>query len=77
MLYLFTLLIGVVSGLRTVTAPAAVSWAAYLGWLPLKNGPLGFLAASVTPYILTLLAVGELIRRQVAADAEPQGAGRI
>jgi uncharacterized membrane protein len=61
MLYLFALLIGVVSGLRTVTAPAAVSWAAFLGWLPLRGGPLGFLAASVTPYLLTLLAVGELI----------------
>jgi uncharacterized membrane protein len=60
-LYLFALLIGVVSGLRTMTAPAAVSWAAYLGWLTLRGGPLGFLAASVTPYVLTLLAIGELI----------------
>ena len=28
---LLALLIGVVAGLRTFTAPAAVSWAAYLG----------------------------------------------
>ena len=34
-IYLLALLIGVVAGLRTMTAPAAVSWAAYLGWLPL------------------------------------------
>jgi uncharacterized membrane protein len=44
-LYLFALLIGVVSGLRTFTAPAAVSWAAFLGWLHLKGSPLGFLSA--------------------------------
>ncbi|MDB6088620.1 MAG: hypothetical protein JWN85_1404 [Gammaproteobacteria bacterium] len=59
--YLFALLIGVVAGSRTFTAPAAVSWAAHLGWLHLRGTPLGFLAASVTPYIFTLLAIGELI----------------
>ena len=60
-IYLFALLIGVVSGLRTLTAPAAVSWAAHLGWLPLEGTPLGFLGASVTPYAFSLLAIGELI----------------
>ena len=59
--YLFALLIGVVSGLRTMTAPAAVSWAAHLGWLHLEGTPLAFLGASVTPYIFSLLAIGELI----------------
>jgi len=29
--YLLALLIGIVAGLRTMTAPAAVSWAAHLG----------------------------------------------
>ncbi|WP_425993766.1 hypothetical protein [Caulobacter sp. DWR1-3-2b1] len=33
--YLLALLIGVVAGLRAMTAPAAISWAAHLGWLPL------------------------------------------
>jgi uncharacterized membrane protein len=60
-LHFFALLIGVVSGLRTLTAPAAISWAAYLGWLHLKGSPLGFLEAGVTPYIFTLLAIVELI----------------
>ena len=59
--YVFALLIGVVAGSRTFTAPAAVSWAAHLGWLHLRGTPLGFLEASVTPYVLTLLAIGELI----------------
>jgi uncharacterized membrane protein len=60
-LYLFALLIGVVSGLRTFTAPAAVSWAAFLGWLHLKGSPLGFLSAVATPYVLSFLALGELV----------------
>src|SRR5438067_4821630 len=34
---LLALLIGGVAGLRTFTAPAVVSWAAYLGWLPLAG----------------------------------------
>jgi uncharacterized membrane protein len=59
--YVFALLIGVVAGSRTFTAPAAVSWAAHLQWLHLQGTPLSFLAAGVTPYIFTLLAIGELI----------------
>jgi uncharacterized membrane protein len=54
-------LIGVVAGLRALTAPAAVSWAARLGWLHLENTWLAFLGAAVTPYILSALAIGELI----------------
>ena len=64
-IYLPALLIGVVAGLRTMTAPAAVSWVAYLGWLPLRATPLAFLGATVTPYIFTLLAIGELITDQL------------
>jgi uncharacterized membrane protein len=54
-------LIGVISGLRTFTPPAAVSWAARLGWLHLENTWLAFLGATITPYILSLLATWELI----------------
>lgn len=53
--------IGIVAGLRSMTAPAAVSWAARLGWLNLEGTPLSFLGMAATPYILSLLAVGELI----------------
>ena len=31
--------IGVVAGLRSLTAPAVVAWAAYLGWLNLHGSP--------------------------------------
>lgn len=44
-----------------MTAPALVSWAAYLGWINLSNTPLAFLGYAATPYIVSLLAIGELI----------------
>jgi uncharacterized membrane protein len=55
------LLIGVVAGLRAFTAPAAVSWAARLGYLNLSQTPLAFLGSAFTPWILTVLALGELV----------------
>src|SRR5437660_2098770 len=63
--YLLGLLMGVVAGLRAFTAPAAVSWAAYLGWLRLDDTWLAFLAYAWTPWILTLLALVELVTDQL------------
>jgi uncharacterized membrane protein len=59
--YVLAFLIGVITGLRSMTAPAAVSWAARLGWLHLEGTWLAFLGFAATPYILTVLAIGELI----------------
>jgi uncharacterized membrane protein len=59
--YALAFLIGVVAGLRSLTAPAVVSWGARLGWLHLENTWLAFLGAPITPYILSVLAIGELI----------------
>jgi uncharacterized membrane protein len=59
--YALAFLIGVVSGLRTMTAPAAVSWAARLGWLHLEDTWLAFLGFAATPWILSVLAICELI----------------
>lgn len=58
---LLALLIGVVAGLRTMTAPAAVSWAAALGWINLSASPLAFLGYAWTPWILSALALLELV----------------
>src|SRR5579863_1864245 len=60
-IYLLAFLIGLIAGLRSITAPAAVSWAARLGWLHLENTWLAFLGYAATPYILTVLALGELV----------------
>jgi len=64
-LLVVALLIGIVAGLRAMTAPAVVSWAASLGVLPLIGTPLAFLGWRFTPWIVSLLAVGELITDQL------------
>lgn len=63
--YLLAFLIGIVAGLRSMTAPAAVSWASYLGRLHLGGTWLAFLSYRWTPWILSLLAVGELVADQL------------
>ncbi|MEG3163612.1 DUF4126 domain-containing protein [Sphingomonas sp. PB2P19] len=63
---LFALLIGIIAGLRALTAPAAVSWAAHSGGLPLDGTLLAFLGYRFTPWILTLLALGELVTDKLA-----------
>ncbi len=60
-IYLLAFLIGVVAGLRALTPLAAVSWAARLQWLHLENTHLAFLGFAATPYIVSALAIGELI----------------
>ena len=62
---LLAFLIGGVAGLRAMTAPAAVSWAAQLGWLDLKGSALAFFGFRFTPYIFTLLAILELVSDQL------------
>ena len=64
-IYLLAFFIGVTAGLRSMTAPAAVSWAARLGWLHLEGTWLAFLGFAATPYIMSLLAIGELIADQL------------
>ncbi|TIX56841.1 MAG: DUF4126 domain-containing protein, partial [Mesorhizobium sp.] len=61
MLYILALLIGVVAGLRAMTAPAAVAWGAYLGWLPVAVTWAGFMGHWITVGIFTILAVAELV----------------
>ncbi|MET0656532.1 MAG: DUF4126 family protein [Steroidobacteraceae bacterium] len=65
MLYLLSLSIGIVAGLRAMTAPAAVSWAAHLGRLQLDGTALAFLGLTWTPWIFTALAVVELVTDQL------------
>lgn len=66
-IFAFALGIGFVAGLRALTPPAVVAWAAHLGWLNLSNSPLAFMGSMITVVIFSLLAVGELI-----ADLLPQ-----
>ena len=61
----FAFLLGVVAGLRAMTPPAAVSWAAARGTLDLTSTPLAFLGYAWTPWILTGLALVELVTDQL------------
>jgi uncharacterized membrane protein len=67
MIYLLALLIGVVAGLRAMMAPAVVSWAARLGAIHLGGTWLAFLGRPWVSWVLTLLAVGELVTDQLPA----------
>jgi uncharacterized membrane protein len=52
-------LVGTASGLRALTG--VVSWAAHLGYIHLDHTWLAFFGYAFTPYILTLLALGEIV----------------
>jgi uncharacterized membrane protein len=53
--------IGLVSGLRSLTAPALTAWAAHRGWLNLAGTPLNFMTSTVALGVFVVLAVGELV----------------
>jgi uncharacterized membrane protein len=53
--------IGVIAGLRSLTAPAVVSWGARLGWLHLENTWLAFFGFAATAYVFSALAIAELV----------------
>lgn len=53
--------VGIACGLRALMGLAAVSWAASSGRLPLQGTWLAFLGFRATPFITSLLAVGELV----------------
>jgi len=60
-LFVFAIGIGIVAGLRSLTAPAVVAWAARLGWLNLHGSPLAFMGSIAAVAIFSLLAIGELV----------------
>lgn len=62
---LLALLIGVVAGLRAMTAPAVVAWAAFLHWINLSGTWASWVGHWVTVAVLTVLAVAELVSDQL------------
>ena len=61
--YVFVLAfgIGIVAGLRSLTAPAVVAWGAHLGWLNLHGSPLAFMGSTTAVAVFSFPAIGELI----------------
>ena len=62
---LLALGIGIVAGLRSLTAPAVVAWAAHFDWIHLAGSPLAFMGSKWTAAVFTLLALGELVADQL------------
>jgi uncharacterized membrane protein len=59
MTVLLLFLIGFFGGLRSLTPPAVVAWAAHLGWLQM-HGALALIGSLASVAIFTAAAVGEL-----------------
>ena len=78
---LLALLIGVVAGLRAMTAPAVVAWAAVLQWINLSGTWASWMGNWITVGILTVLALAELVTDQLpktpSRKTTPQFATRL
>jgi uncharacterized membrane protein len=69
-------LMGVVAGLRAMSAPAVVAWAAHRNWLNLHNSALSFMGSTAAVVVFTLLALVELVADQLPSTpsrTEPPG----
>ena len=62
---LLAFFLGVVTGLRSMTGPAVLAWAAHHNWLNLHNTSLSFMASTMATVFFLLAAVGELIADQL------------
>jgi uncharacterized membrane protein len=59
------LLIGVIAGLRALTAPAVVAWGAFLGWIDVEGKWSEWMAHPITVTVLTIFLVVELVTDQL------------
>jgi uncharacterized membrane protein len=57
--------IGVVAGLRSMTAPAVVAWAAHLGWINLAGSRLSFMGSMWAVGIFSFCALVEYVVDQL------------
>jgi uncharacterized membrane protein len=58
--FIVALVCGLAAGLRSLTPPAIIAWAAR-SWPAVQASPVAFMAAPATAYVFTILAVLELI----------------
>src|ERR1700722_14202380 len=64
--------IGMIAGLRALTAPAVVCWAAHLGWLNLQNSHLAWVGSTAAVEIFSILALAEIVH-----DKLPETGSRL
>ena len=67
----YTVLLGIATGMRTMTPMAVLCWAAYIGWLPVEGTWCFWMAKLVSPLVFTALALGEYV-----GDTLPQTPSR-
>ncbi len=65
MTILAALPIGIVAGSRTMMAPVAVAWGAWLGWIDPTTTWAAFMASVWALVIFSVLALGELVTDQL------------
>lgn len=70
-------LIGVISGLRTFTAPATVAWGLHLRWLTVGSSRLAFMGSTAAVIIFSLLAFGELIADKLPSTPNRTSPGAL
>lgn len=66
-LALLTLGIGIISGLRALTGPAVVCWAAHLGWINLQDSHLSWMGSTAAVAIFSILALAEIVNDKLPA----------
>jgi uncharacterized membrane protein len=62
---LLALAIGVIAGLRALTAPAVVAWGAFLGWIDVDGLWSEWVAHPITVTVLTIFLLIELVTDQL------------
>ena len=62
---LLALAIGVIAGLRALTAPAVVAWGAFLGWIDVDGKWSQWVAHPITVTVLTIFLLIELVTDQL------------
>jgi uncharacterized membrane protein len=60
-IFVSALVLGIITGMRSMLGPAFVSWAVWLGMVDVRHSPFAFMGFHYTHIILTVLAIGELI----------------
>jgi uncharacterized membrane protein len=69
--------IGIVAGLRTMTAPAVVAWAAYVGWINLPSSYFNFMGFVLAAGLFTVGALIEYVVDQLPSTPARTTAGPL
>jgi uncharacterized membrane protein len=77
MTLLLAFLLGMTTGLRSMTPPAIAAWAAQRWWPAVGATSLSFMSAPLTAYLFTLFAVVELVFDKLAITPSRLDAGGL